>query len=165
MENWTNSNKILFSCLCLIFSLFVVTVLQQNSLYMMIIFWSCQVSLLMVRLWSLVQSARNVSGLSDDIKLKFYWLKIKCSYNSKNSNETHCAIWYHLYNQGNLISGIERAPFKLLFLKANHCAKSVPIRTFFGPYFPVFSPITGKYGPEKLRIWTLFAQWMAHLQG
>ena len=24
-----------------------------------------------------------------------------------------------------------------------------------GPYFPVFSPNTGKYGPEILRIWTL----------
>ena len=29
---------------------------------------------------------------------------------------------------------------------------------FSGPYFPVFSPNTGKYGPEKLRIWTLSTQ-------
>ena len=32
-----------------------------------------------------------------------------------------------------------------------HCVKSVQIRSFSGPYFPisVFSPNTGKYGPEK----------------
>ena len=30
---------------------------------------------------------------------------------------------------------------------------------FSSPYFPVFSPNAGKYGPEKLRIWTLFTQW------
>ena len=29
---------------------------------------------------------------------------------------------------------------------------------FSGPYFPVFGLNTGKYGPEKLRIWTLFTQ-------
>ena len=27
--------------------------------------------------------------------------------------------------------------------------KSVQIRSFYGPYFTVFSPNTGKYGPEK----------------
>ena len=27
--------------------------------------------------------------------------------------------------------------------------KSVQVPSFFGPYFPVFSPNTGKYGPEK----------------
>ena len=27
--------------------------------------------------------------------------------------------------------------------------KSDQIRSFCGPYFPVFSPTTGKYGPEK----------------
>ena len=30
-----------------------------------------------------------------------------------------------------------------------HCVKSVQIRSFSGPYFPVFSSNTGKYGPEK----------------
>ena len=29
---------------------------------------------------------------------------------------------------------------------------------FSGPYFLVFELNTGKYGPEKLRIWTLFTQ-------
>ena len=29
---------------------------------------------------------------------------------------------------------------------------------FSGPYFPVFGLDTGKYGPEKLGIWTLFTQ-------
>ena len=31
----------------------------------------------------------------------------------------------------------------------NLCVKSVQIRSFSGPYFPVFSPNTGKRGPEK----------------
>ena len=30
-----------------------------------------------------------------------------------------------------------------------HCVKSVQIQSFSGPYFPVFSPNTGKYGPEE----------------
>ena len=34
----------------------------------------------------------------------------------------------------------------------NHCVKSVQIWSFSGPYFPVFSPNAGKYGPEKLCI-------------
>ena len=36
-----------------------------------------------------------------------------------------------------------------------HCVESVRIRSFFGPYFPAFSPNVGKYGPEKLRMRTL----------
>ena len=39
-----------------------------------------------------------------------------------------------------------------------HCVKSVRIRIFSGPYFPVFSPNTGEYGSEKLQIQTLFLQ-------
>ena len=43
-----------------------------------------------------------------------------------------------------------------------HCAKRVQIRSFSGPYFPVSwretGLKTGKYGSEKLRIWTLFTQ-------
>ena len=39
-----------------------------------------------------------------------------------------------------------------------HCVKSARIWSFSGPYFPVFSPNAGKYGPEKLRIGTLFTQ-------
>ena len=42
-----------------------------------------------------------------------------------------------------------------------HCQKSIRIRAFSGPYFPVFtpylsvfSPNVGKYGPEKLQIRT-----------
>ena len=34
---------------------------------------------------------------------------------------------------------------------------------FSGPYFPVFGLNTGKYGPEKLRIWTLFTQWETYV--
>ena len=34
---------------------------------------------------------------------------------------------------------------------------------FFGPYFPAFSPNTGKYGPENLLIWTRFTQWFSLL--
>ena len=46
-----------------------------------------------------------------------------------------------------------------------HCVKSVRIGSYSGPYFPafglnlsVFSPNTGKYGPEKLQIRILFTQ-------
>ena len=49
-----------------------------------------------------------------------------------------------------------------------HCAKSVLIWNFSGPYIPefglntgrygVFSPNAGKYGAEKHRIRTLFTQ-------
>ena len=42
--------------------------------------------------------------------------------------------------------------------------KSARIRSFSGPYFPAFGPNYGdilqnaeKFGPEKLRIWTLHA--------
>ena len=49
-----------------------------------------------------------------------------------------------------------------------HCPKNVRIWSFYGPYFPAFVLSTeryylsafilcaGKYGPEKLRIGTLF---------
>ena len=57
-----------------------------------------------------------------------------------------------------------------------HFVKSVQMQSFSFPYFPVFglntdiysvntqyislfSPNAGKYGPEKLRIWTSFTQW------
>ena len=36
-----------------------------------------------------------------------------------------------------------------------HCVKSVQIRSFF---WSVFRPNTGKCGPEKISIWTLFTQ-------
>ena len=43
--------------------------------------------------------------------------------------------------------------------KATHCVKSVRFWIFSGPYFPEkISPNEGKYGPEKLRIRTLFTQ-------
>ena len=54
-----------------------------------------------------------------------------------------------------------------------HCAKSVEIRSFSGPYFPAFGLNTKIYGvnfriqsecrkyrQEKLRIWTLFTQYI-----
>ena len=36
-----------------------------------------------------------------------------------------------------------------LHLALKHCVKSVQILIFSGPYFPVFSPKTGKYGREE----------------
>ena len=47
-----------------------------------------------------------------------------------------------------------------------HCVKSIRISKLSGPYFPTFgmnteiyfSPNAGKYGPEKLRMRTLFTQ-------
>ena len=53
--------------------------------------------------------------------------------------------------------------------KEDHWVKSARIQSFSGPYFPafglnkylsVFSQNAGKCGPEYLRIWTLFMQWM-----
>ena len=31
----------------------------------------------------------------------------------------------------------------------HHCMKIVQIRSLYGPYFPVFGPNMGKYGPEN----------------
>ena len=36
-------------------------------------------------------------------------------------------------------------------VRHKHFVKSVQIRSFSGPYFPVFSPNTGKYGHRKTR--------------
>ena len=64
----------------------------------------------------------------------------------------------------------DKTKFTLLhkLIKSDHCVKSVRIRSFSGLYFPTFglnteryfvlSPNVGKYGPEKLRIRTLFTQ-------
>ena len=56
----------------------------------------------------------------------------------------------------------------LTYSQVFHCMKSVRILSFSGAYFPafglnteryrVFSPHSGKYGPEKLQIRTLFTQ-------
>ena len=37
--------------------------------------------------------------------------------------------------------------------------KSVRIRSFSGSYFPAFGLKTGRSGPEKLQMQTLFTQW------
>ena len=60
---------------------------------------------------------------------------------------------------------------KVMEVKGNDCVKSVPIRSFSGPYFPAFGLNMGRYsssfriqsgcrknGSEKLRIQTLFIQ-------
>ena len=41
----------------------------------------------------------------------------------------------------------------ILYYGDSHCVKSVGIRSYSGPYFPVFS-----LGPEYLRIRTIFMQ-------
>ena len=47
-----------------------------------------------------------------------------------------------------------------LFINRNsRCVKCVRIRSYSGPYFPVFSPNAVKYGSNKLQIRTLFTQW------
>ena len=52
-----------------------------------------------------------------------------------------------------IISALHRFQIRLALralIRGNmHCVKSVKIRSFSGPYFPVFSLNTGKYGPEK----------------
>ena len=45
--------------------------------------------------------------------------------------------------------------WQLIFLTTRKVSKYGVIS---GAYLPVFSPNTRKYGPEKLRIWTLFTQ-------
>ena len=39
-----------------------------------------------------------------------------------------------------------------------HCVKNVRIRNFSGPHFPAVVVNTGKNGPEKVLIRTLFTQ-------
>ena len=46
----------------------------------------------------------------------------------------------------------------LLLSRSCHCRKIIQIRSFSSPYFFAFVLNTGKYGPEKLRILTLFMQ-------
>ena len=64
----------------------------------------------------------------------------------KQSNHWHCQCW-------NLIKLWVSDPLPVSKLTATHCVKSVCIRNFSGPN-------VGKYGPEKLRIRTLFSQWV-----
>ena len=45
----------------------------------------------------------------------------------------------------------------------SHCVKSVQIRNLSGPYLPVCSLDTRKYGPEKLLSWALFKQFLLWL--
>ena len=59
-------------------------------------------------------------------------------------NEVRWCTWWQNHNQ---------------FLKWGTVWKMARYGVFSSPYFPVFSPNAGKYGPEKLRIWTLFTQW------
>ena len=44
------------------------------------------------------------------------------------------------------------------FSAAFDCVKSVQIRSFSGPYFSVFSPNTGKYGPKKTSVFRHFSR-------
>ena len=45
--------------------------------------------------------------------------------------------------------------------RQSYCVKSLRIQSFSGRIFP-HSDCVGKYGPEKLRIWTLFTQCLSH---
>ena len=56
----------------------------------------------------------------------------------------------------------------MFHISHNHCVKSARIWSYSGPalfwteHFSVFSPNAGKYGPDQLRIQTLFMQWLIH---
>ena len=39
---------------------------------------------------------------------------------------------------------------------AKHCAKNVQMRSFSGPFCPIFSKNTGKYEPGKTPYWDIF---------
>ena len=53
-------------------------------------------------------------------------------------------------NDDDIFAGLSSA--KIKYVELIHCVESVQIRSFSGPYFPVFIPNTGKHGPEKLHI-------------
>ena len=66
--------------------------------------------------------------------------------------------WFHKYQQlflrgegfTNTISFRHEDVFsKNLFMRGDTTRKVSKYRVIPGPYFPVFSPNTGKYGPEK----------------
>ena len=58
-----------------------------------------------------------------------------------------------------IVNGIAPPIMNSLYQFRCNFAWKVCIRSFPGPYFPVYGLNTGKYGPEKLRIRTLFTQW------
>ena len=45
-------------------------------------------------------------------------------------------------------SRYEKAKVKIKTSLCSHCVKRTQIQSYFWSYFPVFSPDTGKYGPE-----------------
>ena len=63
------------------------------------------------------------------------------------------------YKQVSFISITDASRMKLF---TYHCVKSVQMRTFFRPYFPIIGLNTERYGvntdQKKLCIWTLFTQ-------
>ena len=69
-----------------------------------------------------------------------------------------------LAKKGKLRSNPRYDPLPVNAFFDNFCAANTAWKVsedgiFSGPYFPVFSPNTGKYVPEKLRIWILLTQW------
>ena len=87
-------------------------------------------------------------------KIKFYWLNFITSLSFLWLNKVLIII-------SSLIQlTIAYHALSVSFNRVSYCVKSVRIRSFSGPHFPVFSPNAGKYGPEKLRIRTLFTQWV-----
>ena len=60
---------------------------------------------------------------------------------SIHSRHRHCCF--------KLVILFTRSSFKMLWIACClHCVQNVRIRSYCGPYFPVFSPNAGKYGPE-----------------
>ena len=96
---------------------------------------------------------------------EFFFSHSPCN-NSKNSIQRYK---YFLFKYSRSFYGwLLLRPSSLLRKNEARCVKSVRIRSFSGPYFPafgmntktpyfsVFSPNAGKYGPQQLRIRTLF---------
>ena len=102
---------------------------------------------------------RNTSGW---VLLEILMKLLKCTYKSfihVNNYKTQ------LNNNFNSSSN----NFKIII----HCVKIVRIRSYSCPHFPhlnwirrdtpyhsIFSPNTGYYGPDQLRIRTIFTQWL-----
>ena len=86
-----------------------------------------------------------------------------CVSNMPVKNMVRDLFWIWAYCQKKLLKDfLENSTLTKIFWKVliflgkvtrlslhRQCVKSVQIRSFSGPHFPVFSPNTGKYGPEK----------------
>ena len=124
-----------------------------------------------VRNYAKTMPFRKIPTPEDWIKLRYF---TQCK-RSTRRRQYWCLIPLILFVSGKInVAEVNENPTSLSFLlkkKKKHYVKIVQIQSFFGPHFPAFGLKTvicgvnlriqskmGKYGPEKLRIWTIFTQ-------